>query len=183
MTTTTIAKKARHIRRLESAWLVIRENGLRSSSKKTREEVEDFSRVAGTGLRRIQRLLKSNEFEFPAALGIPIDRGPEKSRRPIVKSPVASRIVQRSLHDSLLEIAAIRRFVENPNSFGGVTSRDEDGRSAVPRAISQAAKEIQGGANYYVRSDIKSFFRKIPKPVVLDQINAHVTDTESQNLI
>ncbi len=178
-----VARQARNIRSLESAWLVIRANGLRSQSKLTRDEVEEFSRVAGVGLRRIKRQLLSGEFKFPAALGIPIDRGPKKLRRPIVKSPLPSRIVQRSVHDSLLRIPAIKNFVETPNSFGGVTSRDEDGRAAVPAAIAETIREIKKGAAYYIRSDIASFFTKIPKPVVLDIINNHVPDAESRNLV
>ncbi len=183
MTKSPLAKQARDIRRLEAAWLVIRANGLRSQSKHTRNEVEEFSRVVGTGLRRIKRQLLEGDFKFPASLGIPIDRGPEKSRRPIVKSPLPSRIVQRSIHDCLLGIRAIQDFVENPNSFGGVTRRDDDGRAAVPAAIAETVKEIERGAAYFIRSDIASFFTKIPKPFVLGIINDHVADPDSRNLV
>ncbi|MEJ2119307.1 MAG: reverse transcriptase domain-containing protein [Alphaproteobacteria bacterium] len=181
--TSPIAKQARDIRRLEAAWAVIRRNGLRSQSKTTRDEVEEFAGVAGTGLRRIQTQLRSGKFQFPPALGIPIDRGPAKSRRPIVKSPLPSRIAQRSIHDCLLRIPAIHSLVENPNSFGGVTKRDEDGRASVPAAISETIKEIEEGATYYVRSDIASFFSFIPKPTVLDIIYSHVPDSGSQTLV
>ena len=171
------------MRRLESAWRVIHANGLRSQSKNTRDEVEEFSQIAGTGLRRIKKKLLDQDFKFPAALGIPLDRGAHKARRPIVKSPVPSRIVQRSVHDSLLKIPALKALVENPHSFGGVTRRDEDGRGAVPAAIAETVKEIKGGASYFIRSDITSFFTMIPKPVVLNMIYDHVSDDESRNLI
>ncbi|MHA1564366.1 MAG: reverse transcriptase domain-containing protein [Alphaproteobacteria bacterium] len=183
MSKSPIAKQARDIRRLEAAWRVIQSNGQRSDSKKTRDEVDEFRQVAGTGLRQIKKQLLKNCFKFPAALGIPIDRGRTKSRRPIVKSPVPSRIVQRSIHDSLLNIPAIQGFVENPNSFGGVTRRDSDGRAAVPAAIAESVREIKSGAAYFIRSDIASFFAMIPKPVVLKLINDHVTDTLSRNLV
>jgi hypothetical protein len=178
-----IAKQARDIRRLEAAWRVILANGKRSQSKKTRDEVDAFSQVAGTGLRQIQTQLRKNCFKFPAAFGIPIDRGRSKDRRPIVKSPVPSRIVQRSIHDCLLRIPAVHGFVENPNSFGGVTRRDGDGRAAVPAAIAETVREIERGAAYFIRSDIASFFAKVPKPVVLEIIEDHVTDTVSRDLV
>jgi len=82
-----------------------------------------------------------------------------------------------------MEMQAVRRLVQNPNSFGGVTTRDRDGRGAVPAAIAETVKEIGKGANYYIRSDIASFFTKIPKPIVLDTIGEHITDSESRNFI
>lgn len=183
MSKSSVAKRVRNIRCLEAAWNVIRANGLRSQSKNTNLEVEQFGRIAGTGLRRIQMQLRNKKFDFPPALGIAIDRGAKKSRRPIVKSPLPSRIVQRAIHDCLLDIKAIKTFVENPNSFGGVRKRDSDARGAVPAAIAEVVKEIGRGARYYIRSDIASFFTKIPKPVVLDIIHKQVKDEESRQLI
>lgn len=180
---TSIAKQARSIRNLEKAWSVIRANGFRSTSKRTRNEIDQFSQVSGTGLRKIQTLLRQQSFDFGPSLGIPIDRGAAKQRRPLVISPLPSRIVQRSIHDCLINIPEIRAFVENENSFGGTKRRDDDGRSAVPAAISETVKEIKNGSKFYIRSDIKSFFTKIPKPAVLKIINKYVADKESRDLI
>jgi hypothetical protein len=82
-----------------------------------------------------------------------------------------------------MEMPEFRSLVQNPNSFGGVTTRDKDGRGAVPAAIAETVKEIGKGANYYIRSDIASFFTKIPKPTVLGAIGEHIADSESRNFI
>ena len=66
----------------------------------------------------------------------------------------------------LLKVPAIRRYAENPYSFGGVKKQNGKTLAAVPGAIQAVLAAIGDGATYVIRSDITSFFTKIPKPAV-----------------
>ena len=81
-------------------------------------------------------------------------------------APIESRIVQRAVHDVLMRVPSIRRYAENPYSFGGVKKRSGNDLGAVPAAIQAVLDAIRDGATYVIRSDISAFFTRIPKPTV-----------------
>jgi hypothetical protein len=91
--------------------------------------------------------------------------------------------VQRAIHDVLLSVPEIKAYAENPHSFGGVRRRDDDGRGAVPAAIAEAIKAIDAGATYYIRSDIQSFFRNVPRLRALRVIKELVSDQQFLTII
>lgn len=178
----TVADRAHRIDRLESAWRVIRANGRHSQSKFTRAEIRQFDEDAGQHLRKISRNLKKGIFEFLPASGHPISRGKGKTHRPIVRSPIPSRIVQRSVLDCLLLIPSLNQVISNPNSFGGISKTAGQTYGAVPAAINEVVKEIRLGAKYYIRSDIDSFFANLPRDVVVQKLCSFVSDSESIDL-
>jgi retron-type reverse transcriptase len=167
---TSLYRRAQLEKNLHIAWRHIRTNGIGSLSEQTRKEVKEFSDNAYQNLKRIHKQLHSISFVFPPSRGIPQKR-PGKSARPIVKSPIVSRIVQRSILDVLQQHEPLKRFIKTPTSFGGIEKR------GVRTALQAANSAMQSGCKYYIQSDIKQFFTKIPKRTVIDLI-ANTTDDE-----
>jgi retron-type reverse transcriptase len=184
-------KKVREKERLYRAWHKVYENGISSNSSKTRTQVKDFSLSVNKNIERINRQLQKNRFRFKPAQGIPISREGKQSR-PIVKSPIPSRIVQRSILDVLQEEKSLQEYVNLISSFGGV--KKEKSFRGVKEAVKSAYQTINNGAKFFICSDIKNFFRNIPRDFVLkivsrkipDPLFNHIlkeaTDTELENL-
>jgi retron-type reverse transcriptase len=161
----TFVEQVRETHNLARAWHVICENGRSSKSSDTRRDIEQFAARAESRLNKIQRQLNLGAFRFAAAKGVAIPKKGKSAIRPIVIAPIESRIVQRAIHDVLVEVPSIRRYAESPYSFGGVKKRGPD-RVAVPGAIKAVLAAIGEGARYVIRSDISAFFTRIPKPTV-----------------
>src|SRR3990172_4979806 len=85
---------------LHGAWSKVRENGLRSLSKDTREKVRAFDTEAYRHLRRIEDQLRNRRFVFQPQFGVVV-RKPRKKPRPLVVGPIPNRIVQRAILDVL----------------------------------------------------------------------------------
>ncbi|HEY2547220.1 MAG TPA: reverse transcriptase domain-containing protein [Candidatus Acidoferrum sp.] len=176
-----MVEKVRRIETLARAWRVICQNGLSSQSLSTRRETEEFARSSESRLTKIQRQLNLGRFEFAPARGAPIQKPGKNAIRPIVVAPVASRIVQRAIHDVLLSVPLIRRLAENPFSFGAVRKK-QGALGAVPAAIQAVLEAIRGGSQYVVRSDISAFFTKIPKPDVKAIVSDATRESEFVDL-
>jgi RNA-directed DNA polymerase len=142
--------------RLFYAWRVVQRNGQQSQSDETRREVEDFEKSAEAGIKNLLRDLKTRSFKFPAAHGIPVQKKATKKKRPIVRAPVRSRIVQRAILDVLQSVPAIRKVLRAGFNYGGIS----DG--GVPHAIAHAHKTSQTHP-YVIRTDIKGFFDNVPR--------------------
>lgn len=170
-----LLERVRAIDTLGRAWRVILENGRSSRSMLTRREIEDFAKTSESRLTKIQRQLNRGCFKFAPAMGVPVPKKGKNEIRPLVIAPIESRIVQRAIHDVLLTVPSIRQYTENPFSFGGVRKKQGKDLGAVPAAIQAVLSAIRDGASCVVRSDISSFFTKIPKPAVT-QIVAEATN-------
>lgn len=110
------------------------------------------------------------------AKGIPVSR-PGKIDRPLVVSEIKDRIVQRSILEVIQSKKSIHRYVNTPNSFGGLKNkRVED----AIRAVCRANKD---GLKYYVTSDIKSFFTRIPRLKVVDILLSRLPDKSLKNIL
>ncbi|HKS81551.1 MAG TPA: reverse transcriptase domain-containing protein [Candidatus Acidoferrales bacterium] len=151
-------------------------NARASQSTETRREVEDFALNADAHLDRIQRQLNLTKFKFLPARGVVIPKRDRTSVRPIVVAPIDSRIVQRAVHDVLLSVPAISALSNNPFSFGGVTKHKDTQLGAVPAAIRAVLSAIEGGAKFVVRSDVTSFFARIPKLEILAIVERAVSE-------
>ena len=161
-----LLEQVRQINTLGRAWRVICENGRSSRSITTRREIEEFSFDAESRLTKIQRQLNSGAFVFEPAKGVAIPKKGKNGIRPLVIAPIESRIVQRAVHDVLFRVPSIRRYADNPFSFGGVKKREGGALAAVPGAIRVVVDSIDNGATYIIRSDISAFFTRIPKSTV-----------------
>ena len=163
---------------MRKAWATVLENGRTSKCKKTRDEIDHFKQKAETNLGRINRLLRGEKFSFPPSIGIPLSR-PGKNPRPVVVSPIVSRIVQRAILNVLQAEPALEPFYKIPTSFGGIKGRG----LGVPGAVKAAYNFIRNGAQYFIRSDIEGFFTKIPKNLVLEKIKAIISDQKFNDLL
>lgn len=162
--------KVRNTTILYSAWRKVYENGIISKSLETRNQVKEFSAVALREINKIADRLYRNKFSFAPAIGIPQKRTGKKKPRPIVKSPIPNRIVQRSILDVLQDEPAIHQYVFVQRSFGGIETR------GVTSAVKAAYDAMQNGAAWYIRSDIEGFFTQIPREKVLQIISDKIPD-------
>ncbi|HET9182607.1 MAG TPA: reverse transcriptase domain-containing protein [Candidatus Angelobacter sp.] len=153
---------------IDAAWQAIKRNSRVSRSLDTRNEVAAFEENVSTNLHRISRQLQQNKFVFAPARGvrIPKDKKNSSNFRPLVVAKVESRIVQRAIHDVLILVPEIQKFVRTPHSFGGVKKDDSDHIAAVPAAIHAVLEAIGSGSRFAVRSDITKFFTRVPKSTV-----------------
>ncbi len=175
-----LALEVRKWRVIEAAWLAIKRNARTSKSQETKNEVASFEENLTTNLRRLSRELQQNRFVFPPARGvkIPKDKKGKFSFRPLVVARVESRIVQRAVHDVLVSVPAIQKFVQTPYSFGGIRKRKEDAVAAVPAAIKAVLESVGNGGRFIIRSDIANFFTRIPKSVVTNIVARAVEDDD-----
>ena len=164
---------------LMNSWEVVRKNGLQSKSDFTKQQIRDFENGARNRIKKIQTALSKKNFHFGAVRGVAIPRT-GKDDRPLVVSPVESRIVQRAILNVLQRKEnGIIKLVNNGTSFGGIEDK------SVSDALTLVVKKTQAGAKYFARSDIKSFFTKIPKPEVMRIIKQSlpIDDPDFQTLL
>jgi RNA-directed DNA polymerase len=179
-----LALQVRRRRVIEAAWLAIKRNARTSKSKDTRDEIAAFEANLTSNLRRLSRELQQNRFVFPPARGvkIPKDKKNKSSFRPLVVATVESRIVQRAVHDVLVSVPAVQKFVHTPYSFGGIKKKKDDDLAAVPAAIHAVLDAIGAGSRFVIRSDIEKFFTRIPKSIVTEIVARAVADDEFTEL-
>jgi retron-type reverse transcriptase len=169
-------KKVKRPASLRRAWEKVHRNGIKSKAHETRKEIKQFADEASKNLRRIYDYLHKEKFKFQPAKGILQERS-NKDERPIVKSQIPDRIVQRSILDVLQAEPKIREYILIKTSFGGIEKR------SVKDALKVAYEAMSNGAEWYIRSDIKKFFTKIPKENVLRQIESFISDKKFLNLL
>ena len=66
-----------------------------------------------------------------------------------------------------------------PTSYGGIRGKEH----RVREALETAYRTVSNGAKFFIRSDIQGFFTKIPRPVVISQIAAHIQDKQFLDLL
>jgi RNA-directed DNA polymerase len=178
----SLLRQVRTIDTLGRAWRVIEQNARTSLSLETKQEVRKFAERSAVALTKIQRRLCNDAFEFEAAKGIPIPKKTGTAIRPIVVAPIESRIVQRAILEVLLKVPGLQLFLQSPFSFGGIQKREGSTLAAVPAAVQATLDGIGCGAKYVVRSDISSFFARIPKPAVRKIVAQSVLDAPFMEL-
>ncbi|MEM9964761.1 MAG: reverse transcriptase domain-containing protein [Asticcacaulis sp.] len=163
---------------LHNAWQVIYQNGLRSTSNKTRESVRIFKERERQNISRIYRAILNRKFKFEGVHGVAIG----DKKRPIALSSVEGRVVQRAILDVLQDQAGITKYLNAPGSYGALKS-EYDSKKGVRPAIEAAVRAIEMGADSFFQSDIKSFFTSIPRPEVIKTIGKSVDDTEFLDIL
>lgn len=163
---------------LRAAWRAVYSSGISSDKEETQKLVKEFSVGIENHLEKIYRQLLKEKFKFLPAHGILIPRK-GKRPRPIVKSPIPTRIVQRAILEVLQADPVIEPYYKNPSSFGGIRGK----RLGVPGAVRAVYGAIKSdGAKFYIKSDIDSFFTKIPRSTVLAKISSVIPDSKFQHL-
>jgi RNA-directed DNA polymerase len=166
---------------LRKAWAEVRRNGQASKSEETRNEIEQYEVRIETHLNRINKQIRDRRFTFGKSKAVRLPKkkpGERKAKdfRPLVISPVESRIVQRSLLETLTTIPEIQPFIFTPHSFGGIPRRDKNELSAVPGAIQTVLQARQAGCSYARCADISGFFTAIKKSSVLAIIKSAISE-------
>jgi len=179
------------IQSLKKAWAQVYENSLTSASKETKSSVREFKLNEHANLYKIRRELRKGKFSFDGVKGIGIKKSKKNGMpRPIVSSPPAIRVVQRSILDVLQNKRPVKKFLDVPYSFGAIRSK------GVPNAIYAVVEAIKNGATHYIKSDIVSFFARIERSRVINILSENfigqkqfidlidqATNLEVQNLI
>jgi RNA-directed DNA polymerase len=173
-----LALDVRRRKTIEAAWIAIRKNANTSKSQVTKDEIRAFEAELSTNLERIRRQLQKGAFVFQPARGVKILKKDKSTFRPLVVAKVQSRIVQRAIHDVLVTVPAIEKFIRTPHSFGGIRKNAGDEVTAVPAAIKAVIEAISGGAKYVIRSDISQFFTRISKSDVTKIVTAAANEEE-----
>ena len=157
---------------LHRAWAKVRVNGLRSESETTKRLTLQFDERWLRNLEKIQRDLKDNQFDFSGEKGIAPAKGKgKKGVRPLVLAPIRNRIVRRAILEVLQGfgdltvdrrhhwhgVPAVQDIMSTPTSIGGIVGR------GVPEALALIDQAVSEGKCWFIRSDIKDFFTRIPK--------------------
>ena len=98
--------------------------------------------------------------------------------RGIVIAPVLNRVVQRAILDTCQSRSErIRKHLGNlPATIATETSVGGLPGKGVPEAIGLISCAIQSGARWFVRSDIKDFFTRIPKDRIRTFLGENIAD-------
>jgi RNA-directed DNA polymerase len=161
---------------LRKAWNKVYENGSKSDSIDTKNDIKNFSIKSETHLTTIQKHLRLNKYRFAPSIGITISRK-GKDPRPIVLSDVRDKVIRRAILNVLQSQEAIKEYVNVPTSFGGI-----EGQS-VKNAIYYLCKNVKSGLIYYITSDIKKFFTRIPRLEVIKILNNILPDLSLQDIL
>lgn len=160
--------EVRRIKTLQNAWRVVKSSAQVSSSDEIRNFANEFEVDYISNLRRLQAQLRSESFIFKPQKGIAKKRL-GKVPRPLVISPIENRIVQRAILDVLqTHVPYVKAVLDVPTSFGGIKGK------RVEFAILKVKEAFAGGAKFYIRSDIPSFFTKVQRAKVLDEMQLHL---------
>ncbi|WP_162913089.1 reverse transcriptase domain-containing protein [Rhodospirillaceae bacterium SYSU D60014] len=176
---------------LHRAWARVRASGLSSTSKKTVHDTRQFEVDWFNNLQKLSKQLRLETFVFTGEKGITLPKGNGKTDvRPLVISPICNRVVRRAILEVLqgygeetdspyhswagvqairhrwAGVQAVRDIMATPTSIGGIPKR------GVPHGLALIRKAIQNGNHWFVRSDIKGFFTRIPK----GDVNAFIRD-------
>jgi retron-type reverse transcriptase len=169
-------KKVSNKRTLRKAASAVLGNASQSTSEKTREEADAYKREFDKNLSSLSRRLAHGSFSFPPARGVAIAKPGKATKRPVVIAPIESRVVQRAILDVLSTQPFVKKVQDKKYNFGGVQN------GGVAKAIKRAYESCIKHA-YYVRTDIKDFFTKVPKAQMLALVTSETGDAEFNELL
>lgn len=101
-------------------------------------------------------------------------------KRPLVVAPLEDRIIQRAILDVLQgaeELNGVQDVLATPTSIGGIPKR------GVDCAIEMIEEAWQAGYRYAAGSDIRGFFTKIPKQMVIDFLSMEIAEPDFLHLV
>jgi RNA-directed DNA polymerase len=179
-----IESAVRSMDNLYRAWAAVRSNVNASGQDKFKAEVKEISENPIPHLRRIQNQLQRRRFVFDKQHGVLMAKSTGK-KRPLVVSPINNRIVQRAILNVLQSedvwitkhLGEIGDALRTPTSVGGIPKR------GVAHGINLVKEAIRAGATHYLRSDIRDFFTKVPKPRITRFVREQTRDEEFTTLL
>lgn len=193
-------REVRSQQNLFSAWRHVKRSALNSINNEIRGQASEFEYQHQRHLQRIARQLREQRFQFGKAKGVLKDKKKRESEgkdpRPIAISPLENRIVQRAILQVLQprvpfntsdinsdyrpkidnRLGKINLINHSKYGVGGLLKP----YGGVPSAIQRIRASIDNGYQYYYRSDIKSFFTKIPTSSIVEIV---LNETGDQDLV
>jgi retron-type reverse transcriptase len=158
------------------AWRVIQKNAKHSGNRQSRLLAERFEENLLANVDNIQRRLRQQTYKFKPAIGVAVAKGQGKpGKRAIVVAPVADRVVQRAILDTIYAHCpseALLATLTTPTSVGGVPQR------GIGHALALIEKAEQEGAAFAIRSDIRNFFPSFPRAEVTSYLRAEIQDSD-----
>jgi RNA-directed DNA polymerase len=181
-----LCKRLRSREVLHRSWAAVKQSGLSSPSDATVSDIKRYDENWLNHLEQINRRLRNNTFSFDGEKGVTIPKGKGKGLRPVVLAPIDNRIVRRAILDVLQGygsntsssrkqwpgVAAVKRIMETRTSVGGIRGR------GVPHGLSLVDEAVRSGKHWFVRSDIRNFFTRIPLTEVNHFIEQAVSDPQ-----
>src|SRR5262249_1299296 len=164
-----------------------RASGYSSQSPETVLKTKKFDENWFNNLERLAKRLREKKFRFENEVGVALSKGRGKpGRRPLVVAPIENRIVRRAIlyvlqgsgdssarpRDQWDGIPRIRRVMESPTSVGGIPSR------GVPHGLSLIDQAVKSRHHWFIRSDIRDFFTRVPLGQVTSFIEASLEDEQ-----
>ncbi|XUM23062.1 reverse transcriptase domain-containing protein [Bradyrhizobium oligotrophicum S58] len=177
-------KKLRSREILHRAWATVRESALSSPSEVTVKAIKNYDEKWLSNLEQVAKQLRAGTFSFDAEQGVAIPKGKGKGHRPIVMAPVNNRVVRRAILEVLQGfgsegsspqqrgwsgVPAVKQVMGTRTSVGGIRE------CGVPHGLALVDEAVRDGKSWFVRSDIKEFFTRIP----LEQVNSFIADAIS----
>ena len=153
----------------------MRAKARKSTSLETRAEAHRFAAAEARNLERIGEQLRKKTFKFAPSKAVLLSKPGKKGKRPVVIAPISSRIVQRALLNIAQAQPQISATLTAGFNFGGV----EGPNFGVPAAV-RKAQRVALEKPYYIRTDIKSFFVKVPRDAALKKIFDVIADESLQ---
>jgi RNA-directed DNA polymerase len=183
-------KRLRSREVLHRSWATVKQSGLSSLSDATVRNINRYDENWLSNLEQISRRLRAGTFRFDGEQGITIPKGKGKGLRPLVMAPIDNRIVRRAILEVLQGygsnnpesrkrwpgVPAVSRIMETRTSVGGIKSR------GVPHGLSLIDEAVRGGKSWFIRSDIKNFFTRIPLVEVNEFIARAVADPQFEQI-
>ncbi|MGY4309000.1 RNA-directed DNA polymerase [Bradyrhizobium sp. USDA 4369] len=169
---------------LQRSWSIVRASGLNSLSEETVRKTKEFDANSLNHIERIAKKLRNGKFSFSDEIGVAPLKRSGNGRRPIVVAPIENRVVRRAILEVLQGyelisdekrrnfhgVDAIRKVMKTPTSVGGIAKR------RVPYGLALIDSAVRDGHHWFVRSDIKDFFTRIPLADVNHFVRTAVND-------
>lgn len=163
-------KRLRSREVLHRSWATVKQSGLSSPSAATVSAIKNYDERWLSNLEQVAKRLRNGTFQFTGEEGVTVPKGKGKGLRPIVMAPISNRIVRRAILEVLQGfgsdsapsqkrwsgVPAVKRVMETRTSVGGIKER------GVPHGLSLIDEAVRSGKPWFVRSDIKEFFTRIP---------------------
>ncbi|TYO65099.1 hypothetical protein FXV83_18035 [Bradyrhizobium hipponense] len=185
-----LCKRLRSRAVLHRSWAAVKQSGLSSPSETTVGAIKSYDENWLNNVEQISKRLRNSTFAFDGEKGITIPKGKGKGFRPLVMAPIDNRIVRRAILEVLQGfgsdtsparkrwpgVPAVKQVMETRTSVGGVKNR------GVPHGLSLIDDAVRSGKSWFVRSDIKDFFTRIPLARVNEFVSDAVADQEFTEL-
>jgi len=185
-----LCKRLRSREVLHRSWAAVKQSGLSSPSATTVSAIKSYDESWLNNVEQISKRLRNGTFAFGGEQGITIPKGKGKGFRPVVMAPIDNRVVRRAILEVLQGfgsstspsrkrwpgVPAVKQVMETRTSVGGIKNR------GVPHGLSLIDDAVRSGKSWFVRSDIKEFFTRIPLAQVNEFISRAVADQQFAEL-